>query len=143
MPETVTPAEAKRLMDEEGYVYLDVRSIPEFEGGHPAGAYNIPLKHMGARGMTENADFVAEVEAAFPKDAKLIVGCKAGGRSKAAVQRLAAAGFTDLKDQFGGTGGHRDSMGRLVEAGWMAAGLPVSTEAEPGRDHASLTEKES
>ena len=33
----VSPAEAKTLMD-EGYVYLDVRSEPEFAAGHPAGA---------------------------------------------------------------------------------------------------------
>ena len=141
MAEKVTPAEAQRLMDEEGYAYLDVRSIPEFEGGHPEGAYNIPLKHMGQGGMKENGDFVKEVEAAFPdKGAKLIVGCKAGGRSKAAAELLEAAGYSELRDQFAGYGGSRDTVGRLQEAGWAAAGLPVATSAEPGRDHASLTE---
>ena len=34
---SVTPREAKRLVDEEGYTYVDVRSVPEFEQGHPAG----------------------------------------------------------------------------------------------------------
>ena len=28
---------------QDGSVYLDVRSIPEFETGHPGGAYNIPI----------------------------------------------------------------------------------------------------
>ena len=141
MADKVTPAEAKQLMDEEGYAYLDVRSIPEFEGGHPKGAYNIPLKHMGDGGMRANDDFVAEVEATFGKGAKLIVACKAGGRSKAAAEQLEAAGFQHLKDQFAGYSGARDTMGRLQEAGWAAAGLPVATEAEEGRDHASIAAK--
>ena len=28
-----------------GYTYVDVRSIPEFAQGHPAGAVNVPLLH--------------------------------------------------------------------------------------------------
>jgi rhodanese-related sulfurtransferase len=43
MPRRVSPQEAKDLMDKEGYVYVDVRSIPEFEAGHPAGAFNVPI----------------------------------------------------------------------------------------------------
>ena len=34
----VSPEEARDLMDKEGYAYLDVRSVPEFEAGHPTGA---------------------------------------------------------------------------------------------------------
>ena len=141
MADKITPAEAKRLIDEGGYAYLDVRSVPEFEGGHPQGAYNIPLQHLSEGGMRPNEDFIAQVEATFGKDAKLIVGCKAGGRSQAAVAQLEAAGFQHIKDQFAGYGGARDSMGRLQEAGWAAAGLPVATEAEAGRDHASIAAK--
>ncbi len=141
MVDKVTPAEAEHLMREEGYAYLDVRSIPEFDGGHPKGAYNIPLKHMGAGGMKENDAFLKEVEAVFDKGAKLIVGCKAGGRSKAAAERLAAAGFQNLVDQFAGYSGSRDTMGRLQEEGWASASLPIATEAEEGRDHASIAKK--
>ena len=32
-----------------GSPYIDVRSIPEFEMGHPAGAFNIPLLHLDER----------------------------------------------------------------------------------------------
>jgi len=141
MVDKVTPAEAQELMDKEGYAYLDVRSIPEFEGGHPQGAYNIPLKHMGAGGMKENDAFLKEVEAVFDKGAKLIIGCKAGGRSKAAAERLAAAGFQHLKDQFAGYSGSRDTMGRLQEAGWAGVSLPIATDAEEGHDHASIAAK--
>ena len=33
----------------QGYTYVDVRSIPEFEQGHPAGAVNVPLLHRDGR----------------------------------------------------------------------------------------------
>ena len=43
---SVSPQEACDLLTrEEGYVYLDVRSTPEFSEGHPQGALNIPLHH--------------------------------------------------------------------------------------------------
>ena len=54
----ISPAEAKALLD-EGYVYVDVRSIPEFDAGHPRGAYNVPLNHQGPNGMQPNPDFLA------------------------------------------------------------------------------------
>lgn len=137
----LTPEEAFQKMEDDDYAYVDVRSINEFEGGHPEGAYNIPLKHMLPGGMAENADFVAVVEASFPKDAKLIVACKAGGRSKAAKGLLEAAGYSDVLDQFAGFSGARDQFGATLEPGWQAAGLPIAIEAEDGRDYASLAEK--
>ena len=90
----VSPDEALALMQEEGYVYLDVRSVPEFEAGHPEGAYNVPLLDMGPQGMTPNPAFLQVVQAHFPKDAKLVVGCKAGGRSLSAASLLEANGYT-------------------------------------------------
>ena len=138
---TLTPEQALEKMEEEDYAYVDVRSINEFEGGHPEGAYNIPLKHMLPGGMAENTDFLAVLEANFPKDAKLIVACKAGGRSKAAKALLEAAGFEDVLDQFAGFSGARDQFGATLEPGWQAAGLPIAIEAEAGRDYASLADK--
>src|SRR5262252_6993513 len=79
MPKRVLPKEAAALL-EEGWAYLDVRSIPEFEQGHPAGAANIPLLHFQNGRMAPNPDFTRVVEATFPKDAKIVVGCKVGGR---------------------------------------------------------------
>jgi rhodanese-related sulfurtransferase len=127
----VTPQEAKDLMD-EGYVYVDVRSIPEFEKGHPEGAYNVPLLHMGPGGMTPNADFAAVMEKSFPKDAKIIVGCKMGGRSAQAAQLLSGKGYTNLVDQMGGF------EGQPGNPGWAPAGLKVATTAEPGRAYDQL-----
>lgn len=137
----LTPEEALEKMEDDDYAYVDVRSINEFEGGHPEGAYNIPLKHMLPGGMSANEDFVAVMEASFPKNAKLIVACKAGGRSATAKGLLEAAGFTDVLDQFAGYSGARDPFGSTLEAGWQAAGLPITIEPEEGRDYASLAAK--
>ena len=61
--ETTNPAGAKSKLDSgEGWVYLDVRSAPEFEAGHAPGSYNIPLLHKGARGMEPNAEFLDAVK---------------------------------------------------------------------------------
>jgi len=127
----VSPAEAKGLVD-EGWIYVDVRSEPEFAAGHPVGAHNVPLAHAGPRGMQPNPEFLAVMEGAYPKDARLVVGCQAGGRSLRAAEMLTAAGFTQIVDQRAGFGGARDAFGQVNEPGWAAAGLPVTTELGDG-----------
>jgi rhodanese-related sulfurtransferase len=130
----VTAKEAAELM-RDGWIYLDVRSVPEFEAGHPEGAFNVPIMNAGGFGMTPNLGFMTEVETAFPKDAKIVVGCQAGGRSLMAAGLMQQAGYKDVVDQkagFGGNGG---------EPGWRAAGLPVSTQAGEGRSYADLRAK--
>lgn len=127
----ISPEEAAAKM-EEGYVYLDVRSVPEFETGHPRGAYNIPLMNLGASGMSPNSRFIEEVTRAFPHDSKIIVGCKSGGRSVSAVALMEMAGYKDLLEQRAGF----DGNGR--EPGWRQTALPQSTTAEPGRAHQDL-----
>jgi rhodanese-related sulfurtransferase len=131
----VSPEEAKSLMENEGYSYLDVRSIPEFEAGHPAGAYNIPIAHKAQGGMRPNGGFLAEVASVFPKDAKLVVGCNSGGRSLRAAQALMQTGYENVVDQRAGFNGTRDSFGQLQEAGWQRAGFEVATKAEVGRSY--------
>ena len=134
----VSPQEADDLVNEQGYVHLDVRSVPEFEAGHPSGAYNIPLMHATPMGMRPNGDFLTVVAATFGKDAKIVVGCKTGGRSLRAAQGLVAAGFETVVDQRAGFHGTRDPFGQVQEAGWDAAGLEVATEAHPERTYEAL-----
>ena len=140
MVKRVLPAEASGLM-KEGWTYLDVRSIPEFEQGHPAGAANIPLLHAQGGRMMANPDFQRVVEANFPKDTRLVVGCKVGSRSMQAAALLGAAGYTDVVDVRGGYAGERDGMGRVSVAGWAEAGLPTATTAEAGKSYAELSKK--
>jgi rhodanese-related sulfurtransferase len=118
-----------------GSAYIDVRSIPEFEMGHPAGAFNIPLLHLDerTRQMLPNAEFVEVVRANFPVETPLLVGCQAGARSVDACQLLASAGYTNLTNVRGGFGGSHDG-----DPGWVHSALPVETAARPGRSYASL-----
>ncbi len=131
----IGPAEAHALVTSEGYAYVDVRSVPEFEAGHPAGAYNVPVAHAGG---VPNPEFLAVVQRHFDPSRGIVVGCQAGGRSLRAAALLMEAGFTNVVDQRAGWGGQRDAFGRVTEAGWERAGLPAATRSEPGRSWAEL-----
>jgi rhodanese-related sulfurtransferase len=135
----VSPQEADTLIKEEGYVYLDVRSVPEFDAGHAAGAYNIPLLHATPSGMRPNGDFMSVVLSIFPKDTKLVIGCRSGNRSLRAAEALMAAGFAHVVDQRAGHGGARDPFGQVQEPGWQGAGLEVATEPHPERTYEALS----
>jgi rhodanese-related sulfurtransferase len=135
----VSPEDANKLLS-EGYVYVDVRSEPEYAAGHPKGALNVPIAHAAAGGMQPNPRFVEVMKKLFASDAKLIVGCKAGGRSLRAAEALTGAGFTDVIDQKAGWDGVRDAFGALKEPGWSPSNLP-SEMATPGGSYAELVEK--
>ena len=65
----------------EGGYLLDVREDDEWNAGHAPDAVHIPLGALGDR--------VAEV----PKDKKVYVVCRAGGRSAQATMALNQAGW--------------------------------------------------
>ena len=140
MVKRIPPSEAAGLL-EQGWTYLDVRSIPEFEQGHPPGAANIPLLHFQGGRMVPNADFQRVVEAAFAKDARVVVGCKAGGRSRQAAALMEAAGYTNLVEMAGGFHGEQDAFGRVAIPGWQPQGLPVEATAPPEKTYAALSRK--
>jgi rhodanese-related sulfurtransferase len=132
------PDKAKELVD-SGWTYVDVRTVEEFEAGHVPGAYNVPVALRDASGrMAPNAGFRASIEALFPKDAKLVIGCAAGGRSMRACEELAPAGYGALVNMEGGFGGMRDAAGRLVCPGWTQHGFPTAARPEPGRTWAEV-----
>lgn len=139
----VSPQEAYELLQNDtDYIYLDVRSVPEFEAGHAPGALNIPLLHFTpGQGMVMNEDFPAVVEATLPKDAKLIVGCKSGGRSANACQMMSRMGYTNLANLRGGFVGAADNFGRLTEPGWSMLDLPVTTESDENASYDALAAK--
>ena len=141
----------KEIMPQQAYeiltgdpsaVYIDVRTEREFVNGHPPGAVNIPVAFPDpARGMMMNADFVKVVEANFPHDKKIIVGCQAGPRSNAAAGLLHQAGFQDISNMLGGFGGMRDQVGNVNAPGWTGSGLPVSNDNGEGVSYPSLSAK--
>ncbi|MDH5673034.1 MAG: rhodanese-like domain-containing protein [Myxococcales bacterium] len=136
--ERVSPEQAHRLIEEQGYLHLDVRTVQEFEAGHPEGAYNVPIKVTTEHGMADNSEFLSVVRACFESDAGIVVDCRSGNRSLAAARVLIEAGFSRVVDQRAGFGGRRGSFGELEEAGWKDSGLPVASSATQGRDYASL-----
>ena len=140
MVKQVIPHEAAKLLA-EGWAYLDVRSIPEFEQGHPAGAANVPLLHAVNGRMAPNPDFQRVIEANFPKDAKLVVGCKMGGRSLQAATLMEAAGYSNVVNMRGGFHGEKDNFGRTSCAGWASEGLPVEAAAPPEKCYDVLSKK--
>ena len=133
--------EAAALLEQDPTVrYLDVRSVMEFEQGHPPRALNIPLLDYDedVGGMQPNERFLDIVIAALPKDAPIIVSCQAGGRSARAAAMMEKAGFTRLSDMAGGFGGQRSPVGQLIEPGWAQCGLPISQESADGESYASI-----
>ena len=133
--------QARALQEGGGYTYVDVRSVPEYDGGHPAAAHNVPLLNRDAATgqMQPNAEFLAVMQASYPPDAKLLVGCQMGGRSTRAAEILASVGYTDVCNVVGGFGGARDRFtGQVVSEGWADAGLPVATDPTPGASYADL-----
>ena len=115
------------LQKDKNAVYIDVRTPQEFLGGRVPGATNIPvvLPDPAEGRMTPNPNFLPAVEATYPKDKTIIVGCQMGGRSQYAADLLVQAGYTDISNMQGGFGGAKDPMGKIVTPGWLQSGLPV------------------
>jgi rhodanese-related sulfurtransferase len=122
-----------RALQQDGATYIDVRSGREYESGHPQGSVNVPLVDYDedTGQPAQNPDFLRVIEANFPRDAKLLIGCQVGGRSMRAAQMLASFGFTGIVNVRGGYGGMRDPMnGRTIDPGWEESGLPIE-EGQP------------
>ena len=62
--------EAHRLVGAEAYTYVDVRSIPEYEQGHPAGAQNITFD---ASEISSGVYYYQRVSGEFTSIKKLIL----------------------------------------------------------------------
>ena len=135
---------AHELQSNDGYTYIDVRSVPEYEKGHPTGAHNVPLLHFDSASgrMQPNQEFLRVVQANYPPETKLLIGCQVGGRSSQAAQLLAASGYSDVSNVVGGFGGARDrATGQVLAEGWLQANLPVETEGTSDATYTDLQKK--
>lgn len=99
----VTSSEATQLINREDAVVLDIREANDFKAGHIAGARNIPQSKLDSR-LTELDKF---------KGKPIIVVCKHGQSSGAALVKLNKAGFERVFKLKGGI------------TQWQADGLPV------------------
>ncbi|WJX55757.1 hypothetical protein P8452_41489 [Trifolium repens] len=109
---TIDVREAKNLI-QNGYIYLDVRTVEEFVKGH-----DIPYMLDTPKGKVKNPYFLKEVSSAYKKKAHLVVGCQIGRRSQHATSDLLANGFKNVKAMGGG----------YVE--WVRSKFPVITMAD-------------
>jgi len=96
----ITMAEAVAMMEESGYIILDVRTVEEFSDGHIPGAICIPNETIGTEEIPELPD----------KDQLIMVYCRSGNRSKQASEKLAALGYRNIVE----FGGINDWPGRTV-----------------------------
>lgn len=135
----LTTEETFETLKEDGEaVYIDVRSVQEFETEHPEGAFNIPIFHQGPAGMMPNGEFLEVIKKTFPKNKKLLIGCLRGGRSLQACMVLEQEGYEDLSNVLGGFGGNQDPTTGEIHTGWKDADLPTSDKPKEGRDYESL-----
>jgi rhodanese-related sulfurtransferase len=89
--------------DDEGALIVDVREPNEFAQGRVAGAVLVPLGQLGSR-YTE-----------LPRDRKLLMLCRSGGRSANATRFLISQGFDNAANVDGGM------------IAWHNAGLPMKS----------------
>jgi rhodanese-related sulfurtransferase len=136
---TSDPAAVRALLaSDPEWTYVDVRTVEEFEAGHVPGAYNVPLLLRSAHGLEPNPDFAAAVARHFGPERKLVLGCKAGGRSQRACELLERSGYAHLVNMAGGFHGATDGSGRVLEPGWAARGFESTRESRPGRSWREL-----
>lgn len=83
--------EAKEIIDAQDIIILDVRTPAEYQEAHIQGALLIPDYDLRASSETKLPD----------KDAKILIYCRSGSRSRAAAKALINMGYTDVHD-FGG-----------------------------------------
>ncbi len=125
------------------YVFLDVRTVEEFEAGHPAGTLNIPvlIKDASTGKKIKNEKFLDVVIANIPKFAKVIVGCRSGRRSTMAANMMHAVGYQHVDNMLGGFSGQFDSEGKVIHPGWQSKGYPTETGLGGNRSYEVLKNK--
>lgn len=97
----VSADESVRSPDPDA-VYLDCREANEYNLGHIPGAVFIP------RGTLET-----KVEAAIPRNRKVVIYCASGNRSALAADTLQQMGYADVASMSGGFRGWVDAGGEI------------------------------
>ena len=88
--EDVNVEQAKKLIDNDEVVVIDVRTQEEFAEGHIPNAMLIPV------------DEIDNVMEEMDKDASYLMVCRSGNRSSTASELLAKNGFQHIKNMEGG-----------------------------------------
>ncbi len=88
---TISPADAKRKLNTKGVYFLDARPKAEFNVSHLQKAVQVGYD-----------DFDVNAVRFIPKDAEIIVYCSIGARSQTVGEKLKKAGYTNVKNLYGG-----------------------------------------
>ena len=97
----ITSDEAKKMMETQKVIVVDVRTLEEYNEGHIPNAISVPLETI------EN-----EAEAKLKnKDDLILVYCRSGRRSREAALKLIEKGYTNVID----FGGIKDWNGEVVK----------------------------
>ncbi|MBS0294184.1 MAG: rhodanese-like domain-containing protein [Proteobacteria bacterium] len=104
-------------------VLVDVRSDAERDWvGFVPGALAVAWKQWP--GMLPNPDFDAQMRAAVPPGARVVLLCRSGVRSVAAARRAAQLGITAYNILEGFEGDPDENGQRNRRGGWRFHGLP-------------------
>jgi rhodanese-related sulfurtransferase len=143
---TSKEAYAKWQADPDNVTIIDVRTPEEYAFvGHAPMAWNIPLLLValdrspegGKLALNKNAEFTEEVKGNFQPTDTLLIMCRSGARSTAAVNLLAAEGYEKLYNVIDGFEGDSikdpDSVfdGWRLKNGWRNAGIPWTYKLNP------------
>ncbi|XP_022985695.1 protein HIGH ARSENIC CONTENT 1, mitochondrial [Cucurbita maxima] len=105
---TVDVQVAKDLL-QKGQLYLDVRTVEEYNKGHVENALNVPYMFLTPEGRVKNPDFLAQVTSILKKEDHVVVACNSGGRGHRACIDLRNAGYEHVKNMGGGYSAWVDS----------------------------------
>ena len=134
------------LADKDKIKILDVRTPEEYIFvGHAPMAHNIPIQlfnyAMAVRNkeplMKANPNFIAEVGQKFKPSDTILVICRSGNRSAAAVNAMASAGFRIAYSVTDGFEGDRikepssSDFGKRAKNGWKNSGIPWTDKLNP------------
>lgn len=138
----VTAKEAAGLLhSNKEFALIDVRTPEEtmFVGYPQNAAANVPFMFIdpshgfnakaGSYKLVLNPKFVDGVRAFLKRKnaPTLLLMCRSGSRSAAAVNALAEAGFTDVYSVVDGFEGVTDKTGKGALSGWKNSGAPWTT----------------
>ena len=144
----VTAKEAYEMWqaDKNKIKILDVRTPEEYIFvGHAPTAHNIPFQLFNYKMAVQNkgplmklnSNFIAEVGQRFKTSDTILVICRSGNRSAAAVNAMASAGFKTAYSVTDGFEGDRvkdpssSNYGKRFKNGWKNSGIPWTDRLNP------------
>ena len=97
----ITSDEAKKMMETQKVIVVDVRTLEEYNEGHIPNAISIPLETIENKAEAKLKN----------KDDLILVYCRSGRRSREAALKLIEKGYTNVID----FGGIQDWNGEVVK----------------------------